>query len=204
MMTTGKHAACGPILVVDDDSALRRLVRELLELDGHAVMEADSGRVALESAAARTPSLVLLDVAMPSLSGYEVCRNLRATFGDTLPILFLSGDRTEPHDRVAGLLLGGDDYLVKPFAGDELLARVRALLRRAPAAERRSLLTPREREILGLLTDGMNQTEIAAKLVISAKTVGTHIERILGKLGVRSRAEAVAVAYRDGLVPAPL
>lgn len=117
-------------------------------------------------------------------------------------MIFLSGERTESFDRVAGLLVGADDYLVKPFDPDELAARVRAVLRRAQPSVPAPLqsLTRRELEVLRLLADGLDQRQIAAELVISAKTVGTHIERILGKLGVHSRAQAVALAYRDELL----
>jgi DNA-binding NarL/FixJ family response regulator len=100
------------------------------------------------------------------------------------------------------LLIGGDDYLVKPFAPDELLARVGALLRRSGTrvAAERAQLTAREHEVLGLLAEGLEHQEIADRLIISPKTVGTHIEHVLGKLGVHSRAQAVAAAYREGLI----
>ena len=144
----------------------------------------------------------MLDVCLPMIFGYEVCRALRCSYGDRLPILFISGMRTESFDRVAGLLIGGDDYLVKPFAPDELVARVGALLRRSGAHPdtRRTDLTAREHEVLALLADGLEHHEIAERLIISPKTVGTHIEHVLGKLGVHSRAQAVAVAYREGLI----
>ena len=147
----------------------------------------------------------MLEVALPGLCGYEVCHQLRGQFGDGLPIIFVSGDRTEPFDAVAGLLLGADDYLAKPISPDELLARVRRLDRRSipvvPGVAAK--LTRREMEVLRLLAEGHEQDEIAQELYISRKTVGTHIEHILRKLGVRSRAQAVALAYRDDLVGAP-
>jgi DNA-binding NarL/FixJ family response regulator len=136
-------------------------------------------------------------------SGYEVCRALRRSFGPELPIVFLSGVRTESYDRVAGLLVGADDYLVKPYAGDELLVRVRRLLPRSSGPTNGGkTLTKREEEVLGLLAEGLAQDAIANRLSISTKTVGTHIEHILSKLGVHSRAQAVALAYRDELVAA--
>jgi DNA-binding NarL/FixJ family response regulator len=193
---------CGPILIAEDDEYVAELLRALVEAAGYDAVVAFTGDDALELARDEPPSVAILDVNLPGVSGYEVCHELRRLHGPALPILFVSGDRTESYDRVAGLLLGADDYLVKPFAPDELLVRVRSLIRRsAPTAVSRVSLTVRELEVLTLLSDGLDQTEIAERLVISPKTVGTHIERILGKLGARSRAQAVAIAYRDALVP---
>jgi DNA-binding NarL/FixJ family response regulator len=143
----------------------------------------------------------VLDVRLPTLSGYEVCRALKEE-QPGIGVLFVSGERVESFDRVAGLLIGGDDYLVKPFAPDELLARLRLVIRHGGAARTGGLrgLTRRELEVLRHLADGLGQVEIAERLVISPKTVGTHVEHILQKLGVRSRAQAVAVAYREHLV----
>jgi DNA-binding NarL/FixJ family response regulator len=198
-----RRTGFGPILIAEDDEAVAELLRGLVEAAGYEVVVAASGDEALELAREGVPSVAILDVNLPGVSGYEVCHELRRLHGPALPILIVSGDRTESYDRVAGLLLGADDYLVKPFAPDELLVRVRSLMRRAaPAPVSRVALTSRELEVLTLLSDGLDQTEIAERLVISPKTVGTHIERILGKLGARSRAQAVAIAYRDALVPA--
>ena len=133
---------CGPILVVEDDRSFRGLVVEWLDRAGLETIEAETGEEALLAAAQRTPSLVLLDVNLPGTSGYVVCTELRQTLGHQLPIMFLSGDRTEPFDRVAGLLIGADDYLTKPVDGDELVARVTRLLERTqprPAALRPSI-----------------------------------------------------------------
>ena len=194
----------GPVLIVDDDAAFREFVHSLLSRIGHPIVEAIGGDEALEAALAERPSLVLLDVDMPGASGYEICRALRDAYGEDLPIIFVSGRRREQLDLVAGLLIGADDYLVKPFHGAELLARVRRHLLRAPRTlnGQGGSLTPREQEILDLLASGLDQRAIAERLVISPKTVATHIQRILGKLGVRSRAQAVAYAHRHGLVDA--
>ena len=191
------------ILVVDDDVFFRAYVRGVLEQSGYRVVEAEDGFAALESVRTSRPAAVLLDVNMPRLSGYEVCRSLREEHGPDLPLMFVSGERTESFDRVAGLTIGADDYLAKPFAADELLARLRGLLRRADRAQvaAPSTLTRRELEVLRLLADGLDQGEIAERLVISPKTVGSHIERVLAKLGAHSRAEAVALAYRLRVVP---
>ena len=195
------------ILIVDDDPAVRELVAAVLEHAGFETETAETGDQALNAVETRKPKLVLLDVRLPDMSGYSVCRALREQRPDSVPIIFLSGERTEWYDRVGGLLLGADDYIVKPFAPDELVARVRTLLRRAERPVRegpvRSNLTAREFEVLRLLADGLSQADIAARLFISSKTVATHIEHILDKLEVRSRAQAVALAYRERLLEAP-
>jgi two-component system response regulator MprA len=121
------------ILVVDDELAVRESLRRALALEGHEVELAADGREALATIARSAPDLVVLDVLMPELDGLEVSRRLRAA-GDRTPILMLTA-RAEVEDRVAGLDAGADDYLGKPFALDELLARVRALLRRSPSSD---------------------------------------------------------------------
>jgi two-component system OmpR family response regulator len=116
------------ILVVDDDPAIREVVGFALGRAGFETVEAADGKAALERFVASPPDLVVLDVLMPGLDGIEVCRELRRQ--GTVPILFLSSKDDEV-DRIVGLEIGGDDYLVKPFSPRELVARVRALLRRA-------------------------------------------------------------------------
>jgi two-component system, OmpR family, response regulator MprA len=187
------------VLIADDDGGVRTLIQNVLELEGFDTVTVSTGTEALEAALAERPSVAILDVKLPGLSGYEVCDAIHKRYGESLPILLISGERVESFDRVAGLLIGADDYLVKPLAPDELCARVRALLRRV-SQNGSSSLTPREREVLQLLAEGLPQSEIADRLVISSKTVASHIERILAKLGVRSRAQAVAAAFREGLV----
>jgi DNA-binding NarL/FixJ family response regulator len=194
--------------VVDDDDGFRALVQALLERAGIAVELAADGNAALEAVRLSKPGLVLLDVCLPGTSGYEVYRELKDRHGDALPIIFISGERTDALDRVAGLLLGADDYLVKPFDPDELLARVRrSLARRSNDAEPESeadelidTLTPREREVLALLAAGRSSNQIAHELVISPRTLGTHMQHILRKLAVHSRTQAVAIANRSRLV----
>jgi DNA-binding NarL/FixJ family response regulator len=194
-----------PVLVVDPDSDQSREVAVMLERAGFQVKVIESGEEALEEARRERPNLVVLEVRLSDISGYEVCRALKDEFGDAVGIIFVSGDRTEASDRVVGLMIGADDYLGKPFAADELVARARGLARRtgahnhlgAPAL--RAGLTPRELEVLQLLADGHNQHAIAQMLFVSPRTVGKHIEHILAKLPARSRTEAVAIAYQRGL-----
>lgn len=121
------------ILVADDDPHLREVVRYALEQAGFQVEEAKDGREALEKVRARPPSLLVLDLMMPELDGLEVCREVRRT--QPVPIVFLSS-RDDELDRVLALELGGDDFVPKPFSPRELLARVKAVLRRSTPAAR--------------------------------------------------------------------
>ena len=125
------------ILVVDDEPAVRSALERALRLAGYQVELAADGQEALDQLAVAAPDAVVLDVLMPRLDGLEVCRRLRAV-GDRTPVLVLTA-RDAIADRVEGLDAGADDYLVKPFALEELLARVRALLRRSSDGERRVL-----------------------------------------------------------------
>jgi two-component system response regulator MprA len=120
------------VLIVDDDAGVRRMLVRTLEADGYAVTVAADGGGALVEIERAAPDLLLLDVTMPGMDGLGVTRRLRGK-GDAIPVLLLTA-RDGVADRVAGLDAGADDYLVKPFATDELLARVRALLRRGRAA----------------------------------------------------------------------
>jgi two-component system response regulator MprA len=158
------------ILIVDDDPPILRMLDRTLAAEGYAVESAVDGGDALAAVERSTPDLIVLDVTMPGVDGLAVCRRLRAK-GLATPVLLLTA-RDEVRDRVAGLDAGADDYLVKPFATEELLARVRALLRRGHAPEEtlalgdltfdvatrvvqragRSLtLSPREADVLELL-----------------------------------------------------
>ncbi len=117
------------ILIADDDPAVRESLRRSLSFNGYEVSLASDGNEALAAAGDPAPDLVLLDVNMPGIDGLEVCRRIRAS-GNDIPVLILTA-RVEVGDRVLGLDAGADDYLPKPFALEELLARIRALLRRA-------------------------------------------------------------------------
>lgn len=115
------------ILVIDDDPKMTRMLKRALSFEGYVVETAGSGAAGLEAALQQEPDVVILDILMPGIDGLEVCRRLRAA-GDT-PVLMLTA-KDDVQDRVLGLDSGADDYVVKPFALEELLARVRALLRR--------------------------------------------------------------------------
>jgi DNA-binding NarL/FixJ family response regulator len=191
-------------LVVDADDGVRALVVDLLTRDGFEILEAATGERALELVGREPPQLAVLEVEIPGMSGYEVCGELRRRFEDQLAIIFLSGSRTESFDRVAGFKFGADDYVIKPFDPEELIARVHAVVRRTTASNRnaaaeRSLLTPRELEVLVLLGRGKPPAAIASDLFITPSTVSKHVERILKKLRVHSMTEAVSFGFREGL-----
>jgi DNA-binding NarL/FixJ family response regulator len=218
-----KLASCGPVsvgrlgstkansvLIVDDDPTFCDAVEALVSRAGLEATTVGLGGDALNAVDEERPDVVVVDVALPDMSGYELCRQLRERFGESLPIIFVSGDRTDALDRSAGLLLGADDYVVKPFDPDEFIARVRRAAARSHLRSENGTrqehladgfgLTPREVEVLDLLAHGRRQREIAAELVISEKTVSSHIQGILSKLGAHSRAEAIAVAWRNQIV----
>jgi DNA-binding NarL/FixJ family response regulator len=196
----------GTVLIIDSDPNFSAFASRILGRAGFSTRQAATGNDALDAAREERPGLVVLEVSLPDLSGFEVCRELREQFGDELPIIFVSGERTAPPDRAAGLLMGGDDYLIKPCDPNELLARVRRPMARSwhspPQIAQSELahgLTKRELEVLQRLADGLRPAEIAGALFISPKTVASHLQHVLAKLGVHSRAEAVALAYRERL-----
>ncbi|GAB2520570.1 response regulator transcription factor [Nocardiopsis aegyptia] len=127
------------IVLVDDEPALLRSVARSLRFEGYTVTTADDGPAALDAIAASRPDAVVLDLMLPTLGGIEVCRRMRAA-GETVPVLMLTA-RDAVTDRVAGLDAGADDYLAKPFAYEELLARLRALLRRTRSTSSEGPLT---------------------------------------------------------------
>ncbi|GAC1432021.1 MAG: response regulator transcription factor [Chloroflexota bacterium] len=131
--SSGQHH----VLVVEDDLKIAGMLRRTLAFEGYRVSVASDGHAALRLTAEEGPDIVVLDIMLPGMDGLEVCRRLRR--GSALPVLMLTA-RDTVEDRVQGLDSGADDYLVKPFATDELLARLRALLRRHAAAERPAVL----------------------------------------------------------------
>jgi two-component system response regulator MprA len=151
------------ILLVEDEKKIADFIRRGLTLEGYSVIVAYDGEKGLEAAVDETPDLIILDIMLPKLDGLAVCRSLRSA-GFTTPILMLTARDSVP-DRVAGLDSGADDYLIKPFAFDELLARLRALLRRRAATEEETLafadlrLNPATREVWR----GNRRIELTAK-----------------------------------------
>lgn len=195
------------ILVVDDDRAIRESLDRALALEGYRVVTATDGAMALDLVAAETPDVVVLDLMMPNVDGLTVCRRLRAR-RDRTPILMLTA-RTETSDRVSGLDAGADDYLPKPFDLDELLARIRALLRRTKdesaddslqvadlvldTAGRRAMRGNREIELTKTEFDLLELLVRNAGVVLDQTTI---YERIWGyDFGPDSKNLAVYIGY---------
>ena len=217
------------ILVVDDDAKTTASVRLYLEHGGFEVLEAADGRAALERlAASPSPDLVVLDLMLPGIDGFEVCRRVRET--SSVPIIMLTARSTE-EDRLEGLDLGADDYVVKPFSPRELVARVRAVLRRLPAGEARAVievgplaidpvrhqirvhqvpvrLTPREFRLLEVLARAPGRAFTRSELVERAfgldsealdRTIDAHVVNLRRKLDAALAAPgAIETVYGIG------
>jgi DNA-binding NarL/FixJ family response regulator len=197
------ESASPVVLLVDEDVEARGAIAEHLRDAGFRTLEAGTGHDGLDVARRERPSVVVLDLRLPEVSGYELCLELRDEFGEQLGIVLVSADRVEDLDRVAGFAVGADECLAKPVHAGELLGRLRRLsIRSADVTPLRRLtdLTCREKQVLSLLADGLIQREIARRLVLSDRTVGNHIQNVMAKLNVHSRAQAVALAYRAGLM----
>jgi DNA-binding response OmpR family regulator len=188
------------ILVVDDDEDTRSLMTELFDRAGYVSAAACSAEEAMERFADFGPDCVLLDVQLPGASGYEACVQMRASSGDDLSIIFVSGTKMDSLDRAAGLMMGADDYVVKPVSVDELLARVHRSLRNSRHTQ---ALTQREVEVLGLVRRGRTHADIATALFISPKTVASHMENIFKKLNVGNKRDAIEVAEQQNLFTSP-
>ena len=167
------------VVIAEDDPSVRKAVQRVLELEGYTVTAVNDGQAALDTILVKTPDAAVLDVMMPFLDGLSVCRELRHR-GNRTPILLLTA-RHEVGDRVAGLDAGADDYLVKPFAVDELLARVRALLRRhAPSSRTATVLKLQD------LTLDANRREVhrGARQIDLTKTEFDLLQILLEQSGI--------------------
>src|ERR1041385_6592646 len=190
------------ILIVDDDAHIREVVAFTLEQAGFRTIEAANGLAAIERFEREVPDLVVLDILMPELDGTEVCRELRRR--SRVPIVFLSS-RDEELDRILGLELGGDDYVTKPFSPRELLARVRAVLRRArgeatPAQEPSARVLRRGRLTLDL--DQFKALWDDREIVLTVTELGV-LRTLLARPGkVFSRDELMDGAYDSATVVA--
>ncbi|BCX09274.1 DNA-binding response regulator [Fischerella thermalis CCMEE 5330] len=216
------------ILVVDDDPGTRLSISDYLELSGYSVIVADDGQEALAKVQEYHPDLMVTDIVMPRMNGYELVRQVRQKSEfRLLPVILLTA-RTKTQERILGYQSGCDLYLPKPFELEELGAAIRNLLARSQiiqSAYRLSHLentntldsngsqlneiqksqwflelTPREREVLELLTHGLSNADMGQKLHLSPRTVEKYVSSLLRKTGASNRAELVRFAMKHGLV----
>lgn len=217
------------ILVADDDPGTRLSISDYLELCGYSVVSAEDGRTALDMVDEYQPHLIVTDITMPQMDGYELVRQVRRQPAfRLLPVIFLTG-RTNTQERILGYQLGCDAYLPKPFDLEELGAVIRNLLERVqmiqiewrmrshpseitenhvaltgkPKANAIAItldLTAREWEVLDLLTDGLSNAQIGDRLHLSSRTVEKYVSSLLRKTETSNRAELVRFAMEHHLV----
>lgn len=208
------------ILVVDDDTTLRTALTRYLQNRGYVVEDAGSGVEGLALFERNTPDLVVSDVMMPEMDGFEFCRRLRATrLGQLVPFIFLSS-RGEVEDRIHGHDMGADDYLIKPFEPRELVAKIEAQLERSRRTHAEIVrliqqsgttsseahpsplpLTPAEEKVFWEVIQGYTNKQIGDRLFVSPRTVQTHLSNILSKLQLENRSQLVRFAFERGYHP---
>ncbi len=213
------------ILVADDDLGTRLSISDYLEASGYSIISAENGKEALGMVEAYQPHLIVTDITMPQMDGYELIRQVRRRPSlRLLPVVFLTG-RTDPKERVLGYQLGCDIYLAKPFELSELGAVVRNLLERSQmiesewrsrmqtggvneASAQASIYTPtiildltgREKEVLYFLSEGLSNNQIGDKLHLSPRTIEKHVSSLFRKTDTSNRAELVRFAMENHLV----
>ncbi len=210
------------ILVADDDLGTRLAISDYLEAAGYSIVAAGNGHEALKLVEVCQPHLLVTDVTMPRMDGYELVRHIRQRPAlRLLPVVFLTG-RTETQERIRGYQVGGDVYLEKPFELDELGAVVRNLLERlqmieaewrsrtvpattdAPARPAVDLeswnLTDRELDVLKVLSAGLSNMQIGDRLHLSPRTVEKYVSSLLRKTDTSNRSELVRFAMEHGVV----
>ncbi|WP_170431330.1 response regulator transcription factor [Ruegeria arenilitoris] len=216
------------ILLVDDDPRLRELVSLALERAGFQVVTASDGQIAVTHAAREAPDLIVLDIGLPEMDGFEVCRRIRAR--SEVPILFLTA-RDDEIDRVLGLEMGADDYVTKPFSPRELVARVRAILKRSAGPRRNAVLshgritldpgahicrldeatvplTATEFTLLATLIERPGQVLSRAQLIqavwgalsqVSDRTLDSHLRNLRGKLAQAGCSGVIETVHGVGI-----
>ncbi|HEY9860890.1 MAG TPA: response regulator transcription factor [Candidatus Obscuribacterales bacterium] len=207
------------ILVVDDDTTLRIALTRYLQNRGYVVQDAGSGVEGLSAFEQSLPDLVVSDVMMPEMDGFEFCRRLRAMrSGQLVPFIFLSS-RGEVEDRIQGHDIGADDYLIKPFEPRELVAKIEAQLERSRRTHAEIIrliqqsnvstestptplpLTPAEEKVFWEVIQGYTNKQIGDRLFVSPRTVQTHLSNILSKLQLENRSQLVRFAFERGYHP---
>lgn len=208
------------ILVTDDDLGTRLAISDYLEMSGYSVLTASDGQEALAVVEAYHPDLMVTDIVMPRLNGYELVKRVRQHPAfRLLPVIFLTS-RNKTEERIQGYQSGGDIYLPKPFELEELGAAICSLLERSQRISEYHLsseesshslqdaenpqsplnLSPRERDILVLLTHGLSNAEIGTRLHLSPRTVEKYVSSLFRKTETSNRAELVGFAMKQRLV----
>jgi DNA-binding NarL/FixJ family response regulator len=207
------------ILIVDDDITLRTAIIRYLSNRGYSVQDAGSGVEGLAAFEQDPPDVVVSDVMMSEMDGFEFCRRLRAMrLGQLVPFIFLSS-RKDVEDRVQGHQMGADDYLVKPFEPRELVAKIEAqlersrrihseivrLMQQSPVAAPKPVhvpvplpLTPAEEKVFWEVIQGYTNKQIGDRLFVSPRTVQTHLSNILSKLDLENRSQLIRYAFEHG------
>ncbi len=204
------------LLLIDDDPNLILLVKDYLEFRGYEVVTAENGREALEVLDQQTPDMIICDVMMPEMDGYSLVSAIRSDPKTSwIPVLFLSA-KGQSQDRVKGLNIGADVYMVKPFEPEELVAQVESSLKQASrliqhkdsrggdSSPRIKVpfdveLTPTELRVVQFVARGMANREIAEELNVSQRTIESHVSNMLGKTGLHNRTELARWAIENGM-----
>ncbi len=204
------------LLLIDDDPNLILLVKDYLEFRGYEVVTAENGREALEVLEKQTPDMIICDVMMPEMDGYSLVSAIRSDPKTSwIPVLFLSA-KGQSQDRVKGLNIGADVYMVKPFEPEELVAQVESSLKQASrliqhkdskggeSSPRIQVpfdveLTPTELRVVQFVARGMANREIAEELNVSQRTIESHVSNMLGKTGLHNRTELARWAIENGM-----
>ncbi|MBW4521091.1 MAG: response regulator transcription factor [Scytolyngbya sp. HA4215-MV1] len=203
------------LLLIDDDPNLILLVKDYLEFRGYEVITAENGREALEILERDIPDMIICDVMMPEMDGYSLVKQLRENpQTNWIPVLFLSA-KGQSQDRVKGLNIGADVYMVKPFEPEELVAQVESSLKSASrilASKDKGTetgpkiqvpfdveLTPTELKVVQFVARGMANREIADELNVSQRTIESHVSNMLGKTGLHNRTELARWAIENNM-----
>jgi DNA-binding NarL/FixJ family response regulator len=204
------------LLLIDDDPNLILLVKDYLEFRGYEVVTAENGREALEVLESEVPDMIICDVMMPEMDGYQLVSTIRQDPKTSwIPVLFLSA-KGQSQDRVKGLNIGADVYMVKPFEPEELVAQVESSLKQASRLIQHKdakggdnapkiqvpfdvELTPTELRVVQFVARGMANREIADELNVSQRTIESHVSNMLGKTGLHNRTELARWAIENSM-----
>lgn len=203
------------LLLIDDDPNLILLVKDYLEFRGYQVVTAENGREALDLLTEDLPDMIICDVMMPEVDGYHVVQSIRENFTtSSIPVMLLSA-KGQSQDRVKGLNVGADVYMVKPFEPEELVAQVESTLKQVQRLSSKSggrnyeqpaiqiphqvNLTPTEQKVIQLVAQGMANQEIAENLNVSKRTIESHVSNMLNKTSLHNRTELARWAIENSL-----